>query len=390
MTSPTLLRRLKINEVSSVDRGAGEDVHVVLMKRDDEPMYWEKRDFTQDQRDRAAASGAAMPGGGYPIEDAGDLHDAVQAFGRAKNPQATKDHIKSRARALGLTDKLPEEWSKRAGITARAIEALKRSVASITGRQIEGDLEKTFEQFEDHVVAEGDSGLDNLNKGDDDMSDEIKKQLEAVTKQLADLTKASDELRAENVLLKMSKEHKDYMDTLSGDAKGKFAAMDPAERDECMAQKRLQAELPASVQKALAEAEAVKKVAEEQAVRLAKLEAKDELAGFSKRAVDLGLPEAMGETLMKASRGDAEAFAKVEQTIKGLNEQVAKGGLFNEFGSKAPGAGSAFDTITAKGEELRKSDPKLTKEQAFTKAYEDPNNKDLVVQYKRESMRTVA
>src|SRR6516162_10895995 len=32
-----LLRNLRINEVSAVDRGAGEGVKIVLMKRDDEP-----------------------------------------------------------------------------------------------------------------------------------------------------------------------------------------------------------------------------------------------------------------------------------------------------------------------------------------------------------------
>jgi hypothetical protein len=34
MTRPKILRRLRINEVSSVDRGAGEGVKIVLMKRD--------------------------------------------------------------------------------------------------------------------------------------------------------------------------------------------------------------------------------------------------------------------------------------------------------------------------------------------------------------------
>lgn len=48
--------------------------------------------------------------GSYPITDAGSLSDAIQAYGRAKNKTAVKAHIKARAKALGLTEKLPDDW----------------------------------------------------------------------------------------------------------------------------------------------------------------------------------------------------------------------------------------------------------------------------------------
>jgi hypothetical protein len=44
----------------------------------------------------------------------------------------------------------------------------------------------------------------------------------------------------------------------------------------------------------------------------------------------------------------------------------------------------SYTKLVAKGEELRKADPKLTKEQAFVKAYTDPANRELVARYKRE------
>ena len=69
-----------------------------------------KRDFSQDERDRAARSGHAMPDGSYPINTAADLRNAIQAIGRAKNPAAVRRHIMRRARALGLTRLLPEDW----------------------------------------------------------------------------------------------------------------------------------------------------------------------------------------------------------------------------------------------------------------------------------------
>lgn len=69
-----------------------------------------KRDYSTAERRRMAASGAAMPDGSYPIANEADLRNAIQAFGRTDNPRATKEHIMRRARALGLTDLIPENW----------------------------------------------------------------------------------------------------------------------------------------------------------------------------------------------------------------------------------------------------------------------------------------
>lgn len=69
-----------------------------------------KRERSMETRRRLAQEGLAMPDGSYPIVTPQDLRNAIQAFGRADDPQATKEHIKRRARALGLTDILPENW----------------------------------------------------------------------------------------------------------------------------------------------------------------------------------------------------------------------------------------------------------------------------------------
>lgn len=68
------------------------------------------REFPQEERERLAEKGHAMPDGSYPIVNREDLENAIQAIGRAKNPAATKAHIKKRARALGLEELIPEEW----------------------------------------------------------------------------------------------------------------------------------------------------------------------------------------------------------------------------------------------------------------------------------------
>lgn len=73
----------------------------------------EEREFTGKQRKDLAAKGAAMPGGRYPIANAGDLRNAIQAFGRGapEDKDAIKRHIIRRARALGLTNLLPDSWN---------------------------------------------------------------------------------------------------------------------------------------------------------------------------------------------------------------------------------------------------------------------------------------
>ena len=70
----------------------------------------EKRDFDAAQRREAADTGAAMPDGSFPIKNGEDLKNAVRLAGHAKEPAKAKAHIKSRAKALGLTSTLPKNW----------------------------------------------------------------------------------------------------------------------------------------------------------------------------------------------------------------------------------------------------------------------------------------
>lgn len=67
---------------------------------------------SQDARDKAARDGNALPDGSFPINNVGDLRNAVQAIGRAKDPARAKAHIRKRARELDSTHLLPDEWSE--------------------------------------------------------------------------------------------------------------------------------------------------------------------------------------------------------------------------------------------------------------------------------------
>ena len=71
----------------------------------------EKRDYSAATRERMARQGTAMRDGSFPIADEADLRNAIQSVGRAGDYDAAKRHIIRRARALGLTQLLPEDWN---------------------------------------------------------------------------------------------------------------------------------------------------------------------------------------------------------------------------------------------------------------------------------------
>lgn len=69
-----------------------------------------KRAFSDEKRMELAKEGMAMSDGSYPIVTEADLRNAIQAFGRAKDKEATKKHIMKRARALKLESLIPANW----------------------------------------------------------------------------------------------------------------------------------------------------------------------------------------------------------------------------------------------------------------------------------------
>jgi HK97 family phage prohead protease len=68
--------------------------------------------YTQAQRDAMAAKGQAMAGGKYPILNAEDLASAISLVGAGTAATSdVKAFIIKRATALGLTAKLPDDWT---------------------------------------------------------------------------------------------------------------------------------------------------------------------------------------------------------------------------------------------------------------------------------------
>lgn len=73
-----------------------------------------KRAYGEDALMKMVEEGVAMADGSFPIQDATDLHNAIQAFSRAADKPATKSHIMKRARALDAYDLIPEDWMQKA------------------------------------------------------------------------------------------------------------------------------------------------------------------------------------------------------------------------------------------------------------------------------------
>lgn len=86
----------------------------VCSQETDNEMDSEKRDYSPKTRERMAEENQAMPDGSFPIANAADLRNAIQSVGRAKDYSAAKQHIVRRARSLGMTDMLPEDWKNTA------------------------------------------------------------------------------------------------------------------------------------------------------------------------------------------------------------------------------------------------------------------------------------
>lgn len=95
-------------------------------------------DFPAKQRQKLADKGQAMPQGGFPIRNRADLKRAIQAIGRASNPDAAKAWIRKRARELNATDLLPESWSAAHSALGGDMLKEKPSLAELTELQHHG------------------------------------------------------------------------------------------------------------------------------------------------------------------------------------------------------------------------------------------------------------
>jgi hypothetical protein len=83
----------------------------------------DKADLSAAGRKKAAASGAAMSDGSYPINTKADLRKAIRAVGRGgAEHDAIRKHIVKRAKALGLEAMVPDNWNPDGSTATKADE----------------------------------------------------------------------------------------------------------------------------------------------------------------------------------------------------------------------------------------------------------------------------
>lgn len=386
--------------VNAVARKQASDVDAYLARNYRSEI--EKRTFTAEQREAAANSGAALPDGSFPIENASDLRNAMRAIGRAKVPAKAKAHIRARAKALGLTSELSDAFK---GMFAKAAAALGDSIRSIIGDPAADKstlLDKSLSEFTDHVAGLADDVDKALAAGSAaDKSEESDMDIAVLKKALgladtateaeitAELTKHAGlkttvgKLETDLAIAKaaMTDEEKAFHDGLKDeDAKKEFRGKSKEERTAAMKKRD---DLPPAIKKALEEADDLKK-------RVTAMEDKEALAVFTKHASAAGLAETESATLQKAYKGDKEALDKLVGFVKTANSQrdaaQKLAGVFKELGSSQGGTGlTALDELSAKAEELRKKETGLTKDQAFAKVYSDPANVELAKRERAEN-----
>lgn len=92
----------------------------------------EFRDVSQKERDDLESEGKAMDDGSFPIANVEDLKNAIQSVGRAKDPEKARAHIKKRAKALGESDLIPDEWSAETfsgdAVAAKSVQEIVQSL----------------------------------------------------------------------------------------------------------------------------------------------------------------------------------------------------------------------------------------------------------------------
>jgi len=121
-----------------------------------------KKDYSDAERADAAEAGQALPDGSFPIKTVKDLKNAIQSFGRAKNPAKAKAHIKARAEALGREDLIPDNWKGADADVAKAAEDQVHDADEL--KQIQAGLINCIKAELDEMLAGDDNEIADIRE----------------------------------------------------------------------------------------------------------------------------------------------------------------------------------------------------------------------------------
>ena len=113
-------------KVKKVKEDADQDIDYMIQMFDENPEN-EMAVISRRVRQRLAQEGKALNDGSFPIRNAGDLKNAIRAYGRAKpgSRGKVKRHIMKRAIGLGKEDLIPENWKGAASNLDEIVASMK-------------------------------------------------------------------------------------------------------------------------------------------------------------------------------------------------------------------------------------------------------------------------
>ena len=94
--------------------------------------------YNADDRKRMAGNGQAMPDGSYPIADEDDLGNAIRAVGRGgADHDAIRRHVIKRAKALGLSERIPDNWNADGSLKTSADNLAEQEFLAIVAGELD-------------------------------------------------------------------------------------------------------------------------------------------------------------------------------------------------------------------------------------------------------------
>jgi hypothetical protein len=144
-------------KVKKVKEDADQDVDYMIQMFDENPEN-EMAVISRRVRERLAGEGKALPDGSFPIRNAGDLRNAIRAYGRAKpgNRGKVKRHIMKRAIGLGKEELIPENWKGAASNLDEIVASMKfrtEEFGARLGAEFATNSEAVFaEQITEEIV----------------------------------------------------------------------------------------------------------------------------------------------------------------------------------------------------------------------------------------------
>lgn len=338
------LHSLDIREVAFCERGMNKNAKIALFKADADPEDRMTKTALERLSDLAKSGAATVK------------HAAERALGIVKAADALAESTLSAIEDEAVVDK------------ADHLRHSSRDFRTHIDTLVPADLEKTGAAMSDAIKKA--LGLADTATEADVTAAVVKLASAENAENATKLAKANEDLAkatAELNIAKLSAPHADYAAAkgMDGDAKAAFAAKTPAERD---------AHISAHPVSKSAEAIELEKRDGEIADLKKRLDVQEDVAKvatISKRVEPLkhiAKADELGALLHKVGKVDQPTADAIEKLFETANARIEKGELFKEAGSGQRGVADATVALTAKAEELRKADPKLSIEKARTQA----------------------